>query len=241
MASLWQLISNHIPNDHSEQVHSRYYLEEAMTGADAPPVVLDLGCGNGASAQWFRKFRPDVQWIGLDIAESTYARAITNETVLLYDGVKMPFAEGSLPLIYSNQVLEHVRHPESLIREVARVLAPGGVFIGSTSQLEPYHSWSLWNYTIYGFKVLVEAAGLELEEVRPGIDGFALIRRQWEGRMPEHGAWFRRSPLNVEIDEWGTATRRRPALVNLRKLQFCGQFSFRVRKPSAQHEGSQTR
>jgi hypothetical protein len=35
----------------------------------------------------------------------------------------------------------------------------------------------------------------------------------------------------VEIDEWGRRTDRRPALVNSRKLEICGQFCFVVRKP----------
>ncbi|MBF9133826.1 class I SAM-dependent methyltransferase [Plantactinospora sp. S1510] len=231
MATLWQLMAEHIPDDHSRQVHSQYYLEEELTGPDSPPLVVDLGCGNGASALLARKWRSDVQWVGVDILQSDYAKGIEGEQVLFYDGVNLPFADNSIPLIYSNQVFEHVRHPEPLLREIARVLQPGGLFIGSTSQLEPYHAWSLWNYTIYGFKVLVSDAGMELTEVRPGIDGIALMHRQWFGRRPEHGSWFQRSPLNTEIDEWGVATKRRAALVNLRKLQFCGQFSFRVQKP----------
>lgn len=231
MATLWQLVGEHIPNDHSRQVHSQYYLEEELRAPDAPPLVVDLGCGNGASAPLARTFKPDVRWVGVDITQSDHARGVVDEQVVLYDGVRLPFADDSLPLIYSNQVLEHVRHPEPLLREIRRVLRPGGVFIGSTSQLEPYHAWSLWNYTIYGFKVIVEDAGLDLEEVRPGIDGIALVRRQWFGRRPEHGRWFQKSPLNEEIDEWGLATSRRANQINLRKLQFCGQFSFRVSKP----------
>jgi SAM-dependent methyltransferase len=140
---------------------------------------------------------------------------------------------GSIPLIYSRQVLEHVRQPEQVLAEVARVLVPGGVFIGSTSHLEPYHAYSLWNYTPYGFKVLVEAVGLELVEIRPGLDGRALITRTYEGgNYAEQGRWFvEESPLNVEIDDWGRETGRSAALINNRKLEVCGHFCFRVRKP----------
>ena len=202
-----------------------------MSAVDAPTTVVDLGCGDGISAQIFRKFEPDVRWIGVDIESSETARALQDEEVIIYDGVHLPFSDNSVPLIYSNQVFEHVRHPEQLLREVQRVLQPTGIFIGSTSQLEPYHSWSLWNYTFYGFRIILEDAGLKLSEVRPGIDGFALIQRQWNGGRSEDNAWFEASPLNVEIDEWGSTTTQPPAVINARKLQFCGQFAFRAVKP----------
>jgi SAM-dependent methyltransferase len=231
MASLWELMHDCIPDDHSRQVHSRYYIEEVMSAADAPHTVVDLGCGDGSSAQIFRKFKPDIRWIGVDIERSESARALQDEEVIIYDGLHLPFKDNSVPLIYSNQVFEHVRHPEQLLREIQRVLLPSGIFIGSTSQLEPYHSWSLWSYTVYGFRIILEDAGLRLTEIRPGIDGIALIQRQWNGSRPQDNAWFETSPLNAELDEWGSTTTQRPALVNARKLQFCGQFAFRAQKP----------
>ncbi|HEV8567862.1 MAG TPA: class I SAM-dependent methyltransferase [Actinoplanes sp.] len=232
--TLWQLVGDQIPDDHARQYHSQDYLREAMTAPDAPTLMVDLGCGDGRSAKFAKQYKPNISWVGVDIMSSTYAKKVANEQVLLYDGVNLPFADDSIPLIYSSQVMEHVRHPEPLLREVRRVLQPGGVFIGSTSQLEPYHAGSLWNYTIYGFKVLVEDAGLALEQVRPGIDGISLVQRQWFGRRPEHGAWFKLSPLNRQIDQEDAARRREAKYTNFRKLQYCGHFSFRARKPGGE-------
>lgn len=231
MDSLAHLVGDHIPEDHARQYRSQDYLRDAMTSSDGPPLMVDLGCGKGGSAVFARQHRPDIRWIGVDIMQSDFAKQVIGEQVVLYDGINLPFADDSIPLIYSNQVFEHVRHPEPLLREIRRILQPGGAFIGSTSQLEPYHSWSLWNYTIYGFKVLVQDAGLALEEIRPGIDGISLMQRQWFGRRPEHSAWFGLSPLNIQIDQEDKARRRRVKDSNLRKLQYCGQFAFRVRKP----------
>lgn len=236
MASQWKLVGPAIPNDHHRQVSAYDMACREMARPDAPPLVLDLGCGNAASARTFREVKPNVRWVGLDLAESALARAVTTERVVLYDGEHIPLATGSIPLIYSRQVLEHVRHPEQVLAEVARVLVPGGIFIGSTSHLEPYHAYSLWNYTPYGFKVLVEAVGLELVEIRPGLDGRTLITRSYEGNFAEHGRWFtEESPLNVEIDDWGRETGRSAALINNRKLEFCGHFCFRARKPHDWH------
>ncbi|WP_128431466.1 class I SAM-dependent methyltransferase [Streptomyces cyaneus] len=236
MATLWDLMRDCIPDDHARQVTSRYYVDEVMGSPGAPGLVVDLGCGRGTSAALFRKHAPQVRWVGVDIRDSPEAgqRTPGGDPVVHYDGVHLPLGSDSLPLIYSHQVFEHVARPRELLAEIARVLEPGGLFIGSTSQFEPYHSFSLWNYTPYGFRVLVEEAGLALEEIRPSLDGVALIMRSYLGRPPEYSRyWNEQSPLNTEIDQWAAENgRRRTALVNLRKLTYCGQFAFRVGKPA---------
>ena len=58
------------------------------------------------------------------------------------------------------------------------MLAPAGLFAGSTSQLEPFHSLSMWNYTPVGFCALLSESGLDVVELRPGIDGLTLIARR---------------------------------------------------------------
>jgi ubiquinone/menaquinone biosynthesis C-methylase UbiE len=235
MATLWDVLRDCIPNDHARQVTSRYYLDEAMTAPDPPELVVDLGCGRGASAETFRAHNPQVKWVGVDIADSYEAGQpkATDAPIVRYDGLHLPLRAGSVRLIYSHQVFEHVRWPRELLGEIARVLRPGGTLIGSTSQFEPYHSRSLWNYTPYGFRMLVEEADLMLEEIRPSLDGVALIERVYRNDREHYRRyWVEESPLNQEIDTWGEETGRRPSLVNLRKLTFCGQFAFRVRKPS---------
>jgi len=227
--SLWTLLEPYIPNDHAGQVNATYFVDRLMAGPDAPRRVLDLGCGRGDSVDHFRRHNPDVDWIGVDIAESqeVQQRRRSDATFVTYDGERVPFAGASFDLVYSRQVLEHVPDPLGHLREVARVLRNGGAFIGSTSQLEPYHSMSLWNFTPVGFVALAEGAGLRVLELRPGIDGVTLPMRTFLGRPPGFDPWWTAdSPLNQAIDEWGRATGRRPALVNLRKLHMCGQFAF---------------
>lgn len=235
MTSHWDLLKPYLPNDHSRQVNSQYYVDLVMARRDSPSSVLDLGCGIGASLRTFRKHRPDIRWIGVDIMASmeSQAREKLLAPVVLFDGLQLPFQRAAFPLVYCHQVLEHVERPRTLLAEVARVLQPGGEFIGSTSQMEPYHSRSLWNYTLYGFLRLIEEAGLRLREVRPSIDGITLTRRAYEGRPPDMSKYFvEESPLNAEIDAWGRDNGKRPAMINNRKIMFCGQFAFLVVKPS---------
>jgi SAM-dependent methyltransferase len=235
-ASIGRLLRPFVPRDHARQVDARYYLDLLMSEDPKPRVVMDLGCGRGDSVDLFRAHDPDVDWVGVDIPASpeVLARQRSDARFVSYDGATLPFEDGMFDLIYSRQVLEHVRHPVVHLAEVRRALRPGGAFIGSTSQLEPYHSRSLWNYTAFGFAELVAEAGLRLVEIRPGIDGVTLVLRSYLERPDSFGRWWREeSPLNALIDDEARESGRNAARVNLRKLQFAGQFAFLVRRPES--------
>jgi SAM-dependent methyltransferase len=225
----WDAIKRIIPTDHAKQVTSRYYIDYVMSSSTPPTSVLDLGCGVGESFHEFRSHSTHISWFGVDIGDSeeSQSRPSLEAPVVIFDGVNLPFSAASVECIYSHQVFEHVRHPEPLLAELKRVLVPGGWFIGSTSQLEPYHSRSLWNYTVPGFCTLVSAVGISIREVRPGIDGITLIERAFTRDRSGYARWFKEeSPLNQKINRWATDTGRGAAARNNRKLRFCGHFSF---------------
>ncbi|MGH7453874.1 MAG: class I SAM-dependent methyltransferase [bacterium] len=145
----------------------------------------------------------------------------------------IPFNSNDFDLVYCNQVLEHVRYPAELLKEVHRVLKPNGYFVGSTSQLEPFHTYSFWNYTPYGFLQLIEATGMQLVEISPSIDALTLIIRQGFGGPRFFSRWWKKeSPLNRLINLAGKMMRKEPAWINAAKLVFCGQFCFLVCKPN---------
>jgi len=230
MSDVYDYLKESLPGDHSRQVSADAVLQARVVKGFAPAKVLDFGCGDGRSIDLFRRVLPLAEWTGVDIAASpeVASRRRQDGRFVTYDGYELPFPDRSFPLVYSYQVLEHVRKPELALREVARVLEPDGLFIGQTSQFEPYHSYSLWNFTVYGFKRILEDAGLQLAELRPGIDGFTLMRRTYEGRPPEMSKYFsQESPVNEEIER--AAEGKRVAIRNYRKLLFCGQFIFVAR------------
>jgi ubiquinone/menaquinone biosynthesis C-methylase UbiE len=215
------------------------YIERRLGAARTPWRVLDLGCGDGDSVDRFRSVDPEVRWIGLDVPDSPEVRTRRRSDAEFqsFDGVTIPFPEASFDLVYCRQVLEHVRQPEPLLAEVRRVLAPGGCFAGSTSQLEPYHSLSIWNFTAVGFCTLIGSAGLEPVEVRPGIDGVALISVRLFGSSPPRWLqrqfakwWATRSPLNALIDLYARVAGLDPQATNATKLVLCGAFTFLARR-----------
>ncbi len=94
----------YIPNDHSRQVTSTYFIDHVFAAMDKIETVMDLGCGAGNSLDYFRKKNPNVRWSGLDIESSpeVESRTRTDGDFYKYDGVHMLFHDNHFDLIYSN-------------------------------------------------------------------------------------------------------------------------------------------
>lgn len=178
-------LSDLLPFDHNSTAQDWHYLKELpkflANPAVSPIELLDLGAGDGRSRAMAQKFLGDgkVRWRGVDIGDSEehLGRPANAPHIDLYDGVKLPYDDASFDVIWCRQVLEHVRYPDLVLAEVNRALKPGGLFVGSVSQLEPYHSRSIFNWTHYGICVVFGDHGLEVEQLTPGVDGLLLMLR----------------------------------------------------------------
>jgi SAM-dependent methyltransferase len=82
--------------------------------------VLDLGAGLGS----FRTSRSDLPIVRLDL-EIPPKRG--SGAYVAADAARMPFASRSFDLIISNHSLEHFPELEATVREIGRVIRPGGV------------------------------------------------------------------------------------------------------------------
>ncbi len=225
------LLEKYISIDDAKQKTIEYYLVNVLniSRVNESYKVLDLGCGTGESLEYFTRLNNKVDWFGIDVEDSPEVRNRKNENerFISFDGVNIPFPDNYFDLIYCKQVLEHVRYPRELLAEVSRVLKPEGHFVGSTSHLEPFHSLSYWNYTPYGFSVLISEAKLKLLELRPSIDSLTLIVRRGLGCPKFFNIfWKFESPLNFFINFIGKLFRISILKINTIKLLFCGQFIF---------------
>jgi len=235
-----KLIYEFLPDDTSRQTYALREAERVFDRIGKHPggaiIVLDLGCGDGSSFDAFSVRNRNLRWAGLDILDSqeVTSRALRDLPLCSYDGVSLPIADNAADIVYSRQVFEHVRHPESLIGEVRRVLKDGGIFVGSTSHLEPFHSRSYWNYTPYGFCRLLSDAGFQSIQVRPGIDSLTLIFRRcssYLGLAAVFKPFFTtESPTNILLEAMLRLTLQPPKRRNALKLVFAGQFCFVARK-----------
>jgi len=99
--------------------------------------ALEVGCGGGLVCEEIARLGFEVT--GIDPSEPSLAAATLHARssgfAIRYEqasGESLPFPEGSFDVVFCFDVLEHVRDLPQVIREVARVLKPGGVFCYDT-------------------------------------------------------------------------------------------------------------
>ncbi len=91
--------------------------------------VLDLATGVAAMAGQLRFRWPEAKLCGVDLsaAQLSWARKNHPEVpVARGDASHLPFADATFERVHCSWLLEHVPHPVPILREVRRVLKPGG-------------------------------------------------------------------------------------------------------------------
>jgi SAM-dependent methyltransferase len=116
--------------------------------------VLDMGCGEGRHTiglfveKQINAFGFDLSLDDLNIARSRlddFSTQSSSNSVCVFgvsDINNMPFQDGSYDSVICSEVLEHVPAPEESIKELIRVLKPGGVLALSVPRFLP--EWICW-------------------------------------------------------------------------------------------------
>lgn len=104
--------------------------------AGAPPQrVLDVGCATGYIARLLQVIGHEVTGIELNAQMAAEARA-KGIDVLEHDLEEpLTLADHSFDVVHACEIIEHLFDTEGLLRELRRVLVPGGVLILSTPNL----------------------------------------------------------------------------------------------------------
>jgi SAM-dependent methyltransferase len=109
--------------------NSAAYLEPHLT---AGLSLLDVGCGPGTITVEFADRLAPGRVVGVDAAAEVIARAAAsfdrpNLEFLVGDAYALPFDDGSFDLAHTHQTLQHLADPVAALRELRRVVTPGGV------------------------------------------------------------------------------------------------------------------
>lgn len=98
-----------------------------MNERPEPTLVVDVGSGRESAFARRRQAGRHITVVGLDASdEELRFNEDVDERRTADLGGRLPFADGEVDVLASSSVLEHLRDTEPLVRESARVLAPGG-------------------------------------------------------------------------------------------------------------------
>ncbi len=152
--------------------HTPFRTPDPVLAAAAPHLgdadcALDLGCGTGAVIEVLRP-RCRERVVGVDVSRGMLAEARrglaasagdASLELVRADALELPFV-GGFDLVTCFGALGHFRRRDQrrLIREVGRVLEPGGRFVFTAAPPPPPWSWRLW--LVLGFDAAMAARNL---------------------------------------------------------------------------------
>lgn len=117
-----------------------FAVEKAILARSDIRRILEIGCGNGWNMSRFAQ-NGRVAY-GLDAVPERVELAQAHGPALLADGLRLPFADGSLDMIYIQHVLHHIGDVEKALTEARRCLRPGGIlFLVETVEDNPIIHW----------------------------------------------------------------------------------------------------
>jgi ubiquinone/menaquinone biosynthesis C-methylase UbiE len=99
--------------------------------------MLEIGCGRGVALPVLRELLQPASLIGLDIDAEFLARAaqrigVGGMSLLCADARRIPLRDASIDLVIDFGTCYHIGDPAAALREIARVLRPGGEFVHET-------------------------------------------------------------------------------------------------------------
>ncbi len=119
---------------HKVGIVSQFWRE---AGLSEDGRFLDFGCGIGRTFGALREALPQVRYTGIDPSAESIREAekrhreIADARFHVYDGARLPFADGSFDMVFAAAVFHHIppeRRAQALA-EISRVLTPGGWFV----------------------------------------------------------------------------------------------------------------
>jgi SAM-dependent methyltransferase len=166
-------------------------LPEALAGRR----VLDFGCGYGGKTVAYAEHAAFVAGIEpfenmIELAKG-FAAGVPNVEFKVCPEDRVPYPDASFDVVVSHDVLEHVANPATSLREIARVLKPGGVaylvfppYDGMFSHHLDYVSLAPALHWMFSATTLVGAVNRVQARRNIGVARQPPPKTSWNGRRP---------------------------------------------------------
>jgi SAM-dependent methyltransferase len=144
--------------------------------------VLDYGCGSGYGTALISSTCSEITGVDVSSEAIAHAKSHFNGSNLTYMHVErievspMPFPDSSFDVVLSFQVIEHVEDVPAYLRELERVLVPGGVIMIATpdrsSRLFSFQKpWNIWHLREYSQAQLQKELAAQFSDVNVLLTG----------------------------------------------------------------------
>lgn len=97
--------------------------------------MLEVGCATGAVLAYMRERGWDVKGVEISRPQAEYARKERGLDITTLPLEENRFAASSFGMVSASHLIEHLNDPAGFVREVRRILVPGGVFIVTTPNI----------------------------------------------------------------------------------------------------------
>lgn len=136
-------------------------------------TIADVGSSTGYLLEDLARAHPQATLIGVDLVSAGLRKAhaaLPGARLLRADACALPLADGGVAAVVSANLLEHIPDDRRALREIARILAPGGravVVVPAGPRTYDYYDRFLGHERRYGRQELAgkgRDAGLEVIE-----------------------------------------------------------------------------
>lgn len=130
-------------------------------------LLLDLGCG---PRPYYDLYAPHyIKTIGADLQDSPFPKANID---LYCSATDVPLESGSVDTVLSTEVMHDMSEPREMLREINRLLKPGGTVILTTPFVVPTVDgvYDHYRYTEQGLRYLFTKENFEIKSITPVSD-----------------------------------------------------------------------